>query len=223
MKLNCIICIQVFNKTKEYNPQSATISSYYEIYNCLWLVLWISWRCPVGLHGQAYLTSGLWRGRNQWYFMKHKRRNESKREGEEKGRGGITDKWMWNKCSTDLFSSIFYSQRAAILQSLSYLKLEECACCLCVHKKVKMCIFDPDLCVYCVSVCMMPLIVCIKWLRAPEYSRGIYTLNHTVQRCNTKGNTKGGGKRSRNTSHMQCSLKICSLAHWGNYGSQLAK
>lgn len=48
------------------------------------------------LHGQAYLTSGLWRDRNQWYFMKHKRRNESKREGEEKGRGGITDKWMFN-------------------------------------------------------------------------------------------------------------------------------
>lgn len=54
------------------------------------------------LHGQAYLTSGLWRGRNQWYFMKRKRRNESKREEEEKGRGGITNEWMWNKRSTDL-------------------------------------------------------------------------------------------------------------------------
>lgn len=219
MKLNCIICIQVFNKTKEYNPQSATISSYYEIYNCLWLVLWISWRCPVELHGQAYLTSGLWRGRNQWYFMKHKRRNESKREGEEKGRGGITDKWMWTKRSTDLFSSIFYSQRAAILQSLLPKVGGVCMLSVCTQKGQNVYIWPWSLCV----LCMMPLIVCIKWLRAPEYSRGIYTLNHTVQRCNTKGNTKGGGKRSRNTSHMQCSLKICSLAHWGNYGSQLAK
>lgn len=103
-------------------------------------------------------------------------RGEMKVREKERKRAGAES--QMNRCGTNaqliyLFSSIFNSQHAATLQSPCYLKLEECACCLCVHKKVKMCIFDPDLCVYCVSVCMMPLTVCIKWLRAPEYSRGI--------------------------------------------------
>lgn len=90
--------------------------------------------------------------------------------------------------------------------------------CMCVHIEVKPVVcLSPTfvcVCVYCVLVCMMAFTPCAKWLRPTECSRGIYTLNHTVQHCNTKGNRKWGGERSRNTSHRQTGSVAWKSVPW---------
>lgn len=145
-------------------------------------MLWISGRCPVELHRQGSLTSGVRRSTNQWYFMKRKRRNERKRKWEEKG-------WVeskMNRCGRNaylinLFSILSHSQCAALLY-YKFSVLVRMWACLCVHTgQTGVCLTLTCVCVCIVLMCMMPFTLCTKWLRPTECSWGIYTLNHTVQ------------------------------------------
>lgn len=180
---------------------------------------WISRTYPREpcMHGS--LTSGLWRGTNQCYFKKCKR-------GEENEKGGRTQSkmngWWTNARLVYAVSSVSHS----VFSPLLYCNK---SACMCAHTQVKLVVSEPNLCVcvygvYYVVMCTMAFSQCAKWLRPTECSRGIYTLNHTVQHCNTKGNREWGRERSRKSAaDRKCCLKISSLADSGGYSSQLAK
>lgn len=71
------------------------------------------------LHRQGKLTSGLWRGTNQCYFMKRKRRNERKRGWEEKGRAES----KMNGCGTNthLSSKVSPTPNVLLCYTTNYL------------------------------------------------------------------------------------------------------